>query len=59
MRVNSYFARKFRASIRAGHEPSSGQRAYDSVFQRSNAAVVGKAARERQDDEAPYCSATC
>jgi hypothetical protein len=59
MRVSSYCARKFRALIKAGHGPSSGQRAYDSVFQRSNAALVGKAARERHDDEAPYCSATC
>jgi hypothetical protein len=59
MRVNSYFAPNFRALIKAGHGPSYGQRGYDSVFQRSNAALVGKAARERHDDEAPYCSDTC
>jgi hypothetical protein len=53
MRVNSYFARNFRASIKAGHGPSYGQRGYDSGFQRSNAALVGKAARERHDDGAP------
>ena len=58
MRVNSYCARSFRASIKAGHGPSYGQRGSDSVFQRSNAALAGKAARERHDDEAPYCSAT-
>src|SRR5262249_13308788 len=59
MRVSSYFARNFRALIKAGHGPSYGQRGYGPVFQRRNAALVGKAARERQDDKAPSCSATC
>jgi hypothetical protein len=57
MRVNSYFARNFRTLIKAGHGPSYGQRGYDPVYQRSNAVLAGKAARERHDDGAPYCAA--